>query len=404
MFIALDNITGELVVSYNLRNENYKKSYNKSLRYSCIGDDINCLKKCNDNNICFVNNIKKTPHFRHSSKRDCSSNRTFIEFNTSFYKLWYDCFKNEFIKPYWFNVDLKDIQKDNQKILFRYSPQSKSVIENFERSIENTKIDWILSLETRKYNKILHHKGKFYIDFRGFKNDIPIYNVDKSTIYLDTGEDVLLKVKLNSYCFVGQEIELVELKHFLNDYDDILLYYPLKSKWVLKEALLKEQADYFEEQEKARLKQIEEEEKARLKKIEDDEKARLKKEEDDEKARLKKIEDDEKDKIITEKDREEILRLEKCINNVLSNITKMKVKMISKHNMNDGKCDICNSIEVIKKCNLCNMKLCEVCDYDKCKICKKFNFDIRYDIVRNKNKLFVAKKVLVKKSIFVKYQ
>ena len=35
MFYAIDKITGKIVLSINMRSENYKNTYNKSLRFIC---------------------------------------------------------------------------------------------------------------------------------------------------------------------------------------------------------------------------------------------------------------------------------------------------------------------------------------------------------------------------------
>ena len=116
--------------------------------------------------------------------------------------------KKQYRKPYWFNVNLEQIKYDNYIIMIRYSHQTEKIIKNIEKYVkENNKIIWILSFENRK-GKIKVFQGKLYIDFIG-KNDILIYNSNKSHIYLDTGYDVLLKVKLDSYNNKGQEIEII---------------------------------------------------------------------------------------------------------------------------------------------------------------------------------------------------
>ena len=97
--------------------------------------------------------------------------------------------------------------------MIRYSHQSENIIKKIEKYVkEDNKIKWILSFENRKGN-IKVFQGNIYIDFV-CKNDIPIYNSNKSHIYLDTGYDVLLKVKLDSYNSKGQEIEIVYIKDF----------------------------------------------------------------------------------------------------------------------------------------------------------------------------------------------
>ena len=53
MFYAIDKITGEIILSINIRSENYKNTYNKSLRFLCGG----CIEngdKCNDNNVSVI--------------------------------------------------------------------------------------------------------------------------------------------------------------------------------------------------------------------------------------------------------------------------------------------------------------------------------------------------------------
>ena len=228
MFYAIDKITSEIILSINIRSENYKNTYNKSLRFIC-GGCIDNGEKCNDNNVSFVNSKIKQPHFRHSKNTECSASKAFKEFNITFYKNWFDLFKKQYRKPYWFNVNLEQIKYDNYIIMIRYSHQTEKIIKNIEKYVkENNKIIWILSFENRK-GKIKVFQGKLYIDFIG-KNDIPIYNSNKSHIYLDTGYDVLLKVKLDSYNNNGQEIEIIYIYNFCQKYDELFISYPYRKK------------------------------------------------------------------------------------------------------------------------------------------------------------------------------
>ena len=185
MFIAIDKNTNEYILSFNIRDINYKDTYNKELRYKCVD--------CQDNNVVFVNSIKKQPHFRHSFNSKCTAHYTYIEFNKEFYFKWFSIFKPEYRKPYWFNYKLEEITDEKNVIIIRHSHQKSDIIKKFENNFLN-KIIWILSLEKRKYSKITHNKGKIYIDFIGSKNDIPLFNNKKSIVYLDTGYDILLKV------------------------------------------------------------------------------------------------------------------------------------------------------------------------------------------------------------------
>ena len=244
MFYAIDKITGEIILSINIRSENYKNTYNKSLRFLCGG----CIEngdKCNDNNVSFVNSKSKQSHFRHSKNTECSASKAFKEFNIDFYKNWFDLFKKEYRKPYWFNVKLEEIRNDDNIIMIRYSHQTEKRIKNIESYVkEDNKIIWILSLENRKYHKIFFHKGKFYIDFIGNKNDIPLYDNNKSIIYLDTGYDVLLKIKLDSYNNKGQEIELIYIKDFCNEYDELFIAYPYRTTFNYIKSILNEKNIY----------------------------------------------------------------------------------------------------------------------------------------------------------------
>ena len=186
----------------------------------------------------FVNSKVRQQHFRHSKNTECSASKDFKEFNIDFYKRWFDLFKKEYRKPYWFNVNLEQIRYDNNIIMIRYSHQTEKTIKNIEKYVkEYNKIKWILSFENRK-GKIKLFQGKIYIDFVG-KNDIPIYNSNKSHIYLDTGDDVLLKVKLDSYNSKGQEIEIVYIKDFCKEYDELFISYPYRKKWNLTEFIIK---------------------------------------------------------------------------------------------------------------------------------------------------------------------
>jgi len=244
MFYAIDKVSGEILLSINIRLDNYKNSYNKSLRYNCCGCNENG-DKCNDKNVTFVNSNMKLSHFRHSKKAVCSASKDFKVFNTDFYKNWFELFKIEYRKPYWFNINLEQIRNDDNIIMIRYSHQTVETIKNVEKYVnENTKIIWILSLENRKYYKIHFYNGCVYIDFKGNKNDIPIFDNNKSIVYLDTGFNILLKVKLESYCHRGQEIELYYMKDFCKQYDNLLTAYPYRKRFEYLDTFLKEQEKY----------------------------------------------------------------------------------------------------------------------------------------------------------------
>jgi hypothetical protein len=233
MFIAQDILTNDFIISFNLKNINYKNTYNKSLRFKCF--------HCNDNNCSFVNSIQKTPHFRHSKISNCISKDIYKEFlDNDYCTNWFILFKIEYRKPYWFNVKIEQIINEEKVIMIRYSHQSKNIIESIENYCNNKKVIWILSLNEniRPFSDIFHYKGKYYIDFKGSKNDIPLYNSSKSIVYLDTGYDVLLKVNLDSYINRGQEIELLNITDFYKENIDILLSYPIRERWIYTEKLI----------------------------------------------------------------------------------------------------------------------------------------------------------------------
>jgi len=243
MFIAIDKNTNEYIVSYNIRDKNYKDTYNKELRYKCVGS-------CQDNNVVFVNSIKKTPHFRHSYHSKCSAHNTYIEFNKDFYLSWFNIFKSEYRKPYWFNYKLEEITDENNVIIIRYSQQKSEIIKKFENYSQN-KIIWILSLDKRKYSKITHYRGKIYVDFIGSKNDIPLFNNKKSIVYLDTGYDILLKVYLNNTnTLYGQEIEPVSIYKLCDKYSHMLIAYPYRQKDLFYKKYIDEKKLFKEQQEK----------------------------------------------------------------------------------------------------------------------------------------------------------
>jgi hypothetical protein len=181
--------------------------------------------------VSFVNSKVRQPHFRHSKNTECSASKDFKEFNIDFYKKWFDLFKKEYRKPYWFNVKLEQISDDNYIIMIRHSHQSENTINKIEKYVkDDNKINWILSFENRK-GRIKVFQGKLYIDFIG-KNDIPIYNSKKSHIYLDNGYDVLLKVKLDSYNSKGQEIEIVYIKDFAKNMMNYLYHIPIEKNGI----------------------------------------------------------------------------------------------------------------------------------------------------------------------------
>jgi len=77
---------------------------------------------------------------------------------------------------------LNEISNNETTIIIKYSNQKPETIKSIESYAKN-KIIWILSLKKRKFHKIYHYQGKIYIDFIGNKNDIPLYNSNKSIIY-----------------------------------------------------------------------------------------------------------------------------------------------------------------------------------------------------------------------------
>lgn len=247
MFYAIDKNTGEIILSLNVRDRNYKDTYNKELRFKCAGTCDNG-DECDDENVVFVNSKLKQSHFRHSSGSKCSAHKAYIEFNNNFYSNWFNLFKYEYRKPYWYNCKLEQIIDDNNVIIVRYSQQKSDVIKSIEKYAQN-KIIWILSLENRKHSEIELYKGKIYVDFIGSKNDIPLYDDSKSIVYLDTGTDILLKVLLNSTSCYGQEIECINIYDVCNMYEYLFTAYPYRKKDIFFRSLMIKQKEYIKQHE-----------------------------------------------------------------------------------------------------------------------------------------------------------
>jgi len=247
MFYAIDKSTGEIILSLNVRDKNYKDTYNKELRFKCAGSCENG-KECDDENVVFVNSKLKQSHFRHSSGSKCSAHKAYIEFNNNFYSNWFNLFRYEYRKPYWYNCKLEQIRDDNNVIIVRYSQQKSDVIKSIEKYARN-KIIWILSLENRKYSEIELYKGKIYVDFIGSKNDIPLYDDSKSIVYLDTGTDILLKVILNSTSCHGQEIECMNIYDVCKKYEHLFIELPDRKKDAFFRSLMLKQKEYIKQQE-----------------------------------------------------------------------------------------------------------------------------------------------------------
>ena len=247
MFYALDKNTNEIILSLDVRDRNYKDTYNKELRFKCAGACENG-KDCEDDNVVFVNSRLKQSHFRHSSGSKCSAHKAYIEFNNNFYSNWFNLFKYEYRKPYWYNCKLEQIRDDKNVIIIRYSQQKSEIIKSIENYSQN-KVIWILSLENRKYSNIEHYNGKIYVDFIGSKNDIPLYNDNKSIVYLDTGTDIFLKVHLNSTSCYGQEIECMNIYDICNEYEYLFIAYPYRKKDTYFRNLINQQKEYLKQQE-----------------------------------------------------------------------------------------------------------------------------------------------------------
>jgi hypothetical protein len=247
MFYALDKNTNEIILSLDVRDRNYKDTYNKELRFKCAGSCENG-KDCDDENVVFVNSKLKQSHFRHSSGSKCSAHKAYIEFNNNFYSNWFNLFNYEYRKPYWYNCKLEQIRDDNNVIMIRYSQQKSEIIQCIENYSQN-KVIWILSLENRKYSNIEHYNGKIYVDFIGSKNDIPLYDNNKSIVYLDTGTDIFLKVHLNSTSCYGQEIECMNIYDICNEYEYLFIAYPYRQKDTYFRSLIKQQKEYLKQQE-----------------------------------------------------------------------------------------------------------------------------------------------------------
>lgn len=223
MFCAIDNDTNDIVIAENLREYNYKDTYNYNKKYTCC--------HCNDNKVIFINSLSYQFHFRHSGLKICSeSQNNFRHFNKHYYKNWFKLFKNEYRKPYWYNYKLEEISSINQIIMIRYTKMKIKTIKYVESNFKENKIIWILSIKNRKFSNINYNNEKFYMDFRGYKNDIPLFDYTKSIVYLDTETDILIKINLNNYNHLGQEIEFVNIIDFCKEYNQFLYACPLRKK------------------------------------------------------------------------------------------------------------------------------------------------------------------------------
>jgi len=177
MLYAIDKINNEIILASNVRENNYKNTYNNKLKFKCFDSN------CNDNNVVFINSLNKIVHFRHSNlKNNCFVSKQFIEYNKDFYNNWYKLFKYEYRKPYWFNIKLEEISNYNKTIIVKYSLQTIENIKAIEKYTKS-KVIWILSLKNRKYNKLYHYNGKLYIDFTG-KKMIYHYMIPISLLYI----------------------------------------------------------------------------------------------------------------------------------------------------------------------------------------------------------------------------
>ena len=78
-----------------------------------------------------------------------------------------------------------------------------------------------------------------------FKKKKISYNSNKSIVYLDIVTNILIKILLDNYNYYGQEIELVNIKVFCDNYHDLLDAYPYrKSDFKLNE-LLEDKNNYI---------------------------------------------------------------------------------------------------------------------------------------------------------------
>jgi hypothetical protein len=140
-----------------------------------------------------------------------------------------------------------NISNDTHTIIIRHCEQDKNKIQTFEDRANQGqhKLIWILSLKCIKYDSIFHNNGKIYISFVGSSNYLPYYDSNISTVYLDTGSDILIKVVLDNFNNFGQEVQLICLQHFCEEYDELLVAYPYRRPDTYLHTLQQQQQKYI---------------------------------------------------------------------------------------------------------------------------------------------------------------
>ncbi len=377
MFYSIDNLTNELIISSHIDK---KDSLNIYKKYTCLS--------CNDNKCIFISpNNGYQKHFRHSidNNNNCSLKNKKNEFNNEYIYNWLNYFNNSIIKKYWFNIKLEEINKNEEILLIRYEIQKEYIIKEFEKfSTENNKVIWILSLECRNFKEIIYKNHQYYIDFKG-RNDIPVYNVNKSIVYLDTSYNTIIKIHLNKcHDHYGYLIDIIDFNIFYETYKHLFIKKPLRDEWYYNKRIntIKKNEELIlirlEKLEQERLKKLELKEKLQQERLEKMEKWRL--------ENLKKLEQERLNKEITEEQ-----QLKNHYNDYYNDITELnKYDYIYNlyYNNNNQICYNCFTFKIKVKCDICNINLCLSCcqniykNIRKCSFCNN-TFRIYKTIVNN---------------------
>ena len=222
MFFVKDIITNNDICAFNNQNEEYR----------VLGDKFYKCNGCGSEKCIYVNRIEY-PHFKHSPNEgiDCELRNSCNHYNNVFSYNLLKCISNLRAREYIFSILPSKIQDVSMPVMIRYKKLSLYIINKYEGY--NNNILWILSLENRGFKSITpfidrNDKLSYEIELID-RNELSRFDYEKSTVYLDTGFNIFIKIIKNNYKLICEIYSHIE---FFNNYNTIFNRIPEREEWV----------------------------------------------------------------------------------------------------------------------------------------------------------------------------
>ena len=162
-------------------------------------------------------------HFRHKRHEYiCEYERLFYQnkskyYDYEFHKKWtIYLIKNQYLFRYWYNENIADIYKDNITIIIRDKLLEKKEIEKYEkRSNEKDQVIFLLNYERRPIDIYQFKSMYFLYSKNGNYYDLPLYNFNKTEVYIDYKSSFMLKLTGKYYPLFGYQIDIENINKFI---------------------------------------------------------------------------------------------------------------------------------------------------------------------------------------------